>query len=93
MSDVQCIARNSPVTICAIKQIPRSEPKFQEFQKEALTWKTFLKFLKFFFKFLKGVSVHFLNYIIKDYSPKIGEVRFSKSHNQNPKSNFSNLGT
>jgi len=26
----QCIARNSPVTICATKQIPRSDPKIHQ---------------------------------------------------------------
>ena len=26
----QCIARNSPVTICATKQIPNSDPKFHQ---------------------------------------------------------------
>jgi hypothetical protein len=28
VSDVQCIARNSPVVICRIKHIPSREPKF-----------------------------------------------------------------
>jgi hypothetical protein len=28
VSDVQCIARNNPVAICRIKQIPSRDPKF-----------------------------------------------------------------